>query len=125
MPLTLIFPCVLVLLRCVSCSVEELSSHKKSELHRVGVEKERKLSYCKLCRKQFTSPEQLKGHLSGKPHQELLRKRMEDQGKAFVPRNGREDKGEEGGGKRVRFAEPRGRGGDTGDGGHKKKARRE
>jgi hypothetical protein len=35
-------------------------------------EQERKMSYCRLCHKQFTSPEQLKEHLKGKGHVQKL-----------------------------------------------------
>ncbi len=61
-------------------NLDDLSTHKRTDLHRLAEEKERKVSFCRLCRKQFTSPEQLKGHLKGKPHQDLLKKRMEGGG---------------------------------------------
>ncbi|RYH13926.1 hypothetical protein EON65_34510 [archaeon] len=48
--------------------------HKQSESHVKALDLERKLSSCSLCRKRFTSPDQLKGHLDGKAHKEMLEK---------------------------------------------------
>lgn len=43
--------------------MDDLAAHKGTELHQLAEAKERRLSFCRLCRKQFTSPDQLKGHL--------------------------------------------------------------
>jgi hypothetical protein len=51
---------------------EEFLAHKASELHRQLQHEERKRSECRLCRKQFTSPDQLKEHLRGNKHKEKL-----------------------------------------------------
>jgi hypothetical protein len=51
---------------------EEFYQHRESELHQLTSQQERKMSTCKLCRKEFTSPEQLKEHLKGKGHVERL-----------------------------------------------------
>jgi hypothetical protein len=51
---------------------EEFYQHRESELHQLTSRQERKMSTCKLCRKEFTSPEQLKEHLKGKGHTERL-----------------------------------------------------
>ena len=51
---------------------QEFFGHKQSDFHKTAVEVERKASYCKLCRKQLTSPEQLKEHLTSRPHKERM-----------------------------------------------------
>lgn len=53
-------------------SVEELEAHKLTDFHAVAVRVERSRSYCKHCEKQFTSPDQLKGHIEGKAHKEKV-----------------------------------------------------
>jgi hypothetical protein len=53
---------------------QEFFGHKVNDFHRAAVEVERKASFCKLCRKQFTSPVQLKEHISSRPHKERLGK---------------------------------------------------
>jgi hypothetical protein len=53
-------------------SVEELEAHKLTDFHAVAVRLERSRSYCKHCEKQFTSPDQLKGHIEGKAHKEKV-----------------------------------------------------
>lgn len=40
-------------------SLEELEEHKLELLHQEAAKKERKISRCTLCKKQFTSPPQL------------------------------------------------------------------
>lgn len=55
-----------------SANEEEFLAHKASELHLRMQQEERKRSECRLCRKQFTSPDQLKGHLNGAKHKEKL-----------------------------------------------------
>lgn len=47
------------LLECAP-SLESLERHKQGELHQEASKKERKISTCSLCKKQFTSPPQLK-----------------------------------------------------------------
>ena len=47
-------------------------AHRQSELHFRLEQEERRRSECRLCRKQFTSPEQLKEHLKGAKHKEKL-----------------------------------------------------
>ncbi len=42
---------------------------------------ERKVSYCRMCRKQFTSPPQLREHLQGKAHKLRLETLLAKQGK--------------------------------------------
>lgn len=55
-----------------SSSMEELEAHKLTEFHAIAVKVERTRSYCKHCEKQFTSPDQLKGHIEGKAHKEKV-----------------------------------------------------
>lgn len=50
--------------------VDEFEEHQNSKLHLANIEIERKASSCQICRKQFTSPEQLKQHLVGRAHRE-------------------------------------------------------
>eukprot|EP00752_Nemacystus_decipiens_P010224 g9110.t1 len=72
-------------------SLEDLERHKEEPLHVVATKKERKVTFCNLCKKQFTSPPQLKEHLAGKAHFERLQAVMARQGKR-VP-GGREGRG--------------------------------
>lgn len=66
---------------CRFCALQSLDlpdyqHHLQTSSHQ---EKERfykKISFCHLCRKQFTSPEQLKEHKSGRAHQERLSQRQ-------------------------------------------------
>jgi hypothetical protein len=51
---------------------DDFLNHKQSSSHQRAEDIDRKASYCKLCRKQFTSPEQLKEHLQGTAHKEKL-----------------------------------------------------
>ena len=55
-----------------SSDKDEFYRHKKSEFHRLAVQMEKKATFCKLCRKQFTSIIQMKEHLSSKPHKEKM-----------------------------------------------------
>jgi hypothetical protein len=52
----------------------DFATHRTSPLHLKRVDLERKASYCKLCRKQLTSPAQMKEHLKSKPHHEKLKR---------------------------------------------------
>ena len=42
---------------------------RESEEHQIMAKLEREASYCSLCKKQFTSPNQLEEHKKGKWHQ--------------------------------------------------------
>lgn len=53
-------------------SLETFTNHKTEPFHEAAVAMERKASYCKLCRKQLTSPAQLREHLQSRPHKERL-----------------------------------------------------
>lgn len=53
-------------------SMEDLEAHKLTEFHAIAVKVERTRSFCKHCEKQFTSPDQLKGHMDGKAHKEKV-----------------------------------------------------
>jgi Zinc-finger of C2H2 type len=62
--------------RCCARQYDDLEAfqqHKTTDFHSAAVDLERKASYCKLCRKQLTSPAQLSDHLQSKPHHERLR----------------------------------------------------
>lgn len=61
-----------VVCSCQLTSVDEFESHVQTELHIAVQEKYRKLSYCKMCKKQFHSPTQLAEHNRGKSHAETL-----------------------------------------------------
>ena len=65
--------------RIESVDIESFESHKLSEMHLVAVKMEKKMSFCNLCRKQFTSPNQLREHISGNGHKEFLAKTKEKQ----------------------------------------------
>ncbi|CAM9538611.1 unnamed protein product, partial [Phaeothamnion confervicola] len=75
-------------------SFDELEGHRREPLHREAARRERRLSACKLCRKQFTSPPQLKEHLQGRAHRERLQHVLAKQGKLAALRTG-------GGGSRI------------------------
>ena len=51
---------------------DALMRHRSTESHKQKVREDRRASYCHLCKKQFTSATQLKEHLAGKRHNELL-----------------------------------------------------
>jgi hypothetical protein len=51
---------------------EDFEKHMQSTTHREKERFDRQISFCHLCRKQFTSPDQLKEHKSGKWHQSRL-----------------------------------------------------
>ena len=50
----------------------DLEVHKESREHKMTVAVEARLCSCGPCRKNFTSPEQLKEHLGGKLHRERM-----------------------------------------------------
>lgn len=96
---------------------EDFQAHKRLDFHKTAVQVEKKATYCKLCRKQLTSPVQMKEHLDSRPHREKM-----DEVKAQQrgwPMNGfRADRGGRGpGGGRGRGSfQGRGRGPGRGDG---------
>ena len=47
---------------------QQLQEHRGGAEHQAAEERDRRASYCPLCDKQFTSPEQLREHVSGKWH---------------------------------------------------------
>lgn len=51
---------------------DAFNGHKEEAFHKTAVVMERKVSFCKLCRKQLTSPAQLQEHLRSKPHKMRL-----------------------------------------------------
>lgn len=53
-------------------SLDTFNIHRESEAHKIASKIEEKMSSCKLCRKKFTSPAQLKEHLQAKPHKDRL-----------------------------------------------------
>jgi Zinc-finger of C2H2 type len=53
-------------------NLREFQAHQQTDFHITAVQVEQKLSHCKLCRKQLTSPAQLKEHLASRPHKERL-----------------------------------------------------
>lgn len=53
-------------------NLQEWEDHRATDAHKEATRLERKASYCKLCRKQLTSPLQLKEHLKSRPHRERL-----------------------------------------------------
>lgn len=63
-------------------TVEELEAHKATESHVLAYELERKLSSCSLCKKEFTSPDQLQEHIKGRMHKEKLEKVRQYQGQS-------------------------------------------
>jgi hypothetical protein len=64
-----------------SCE-QDFFEHRASEFHKLASKMEAKMSYCSLCRKQFTSPAQLKEHLDAKTHKDRLARVQESQGRA-------------------------------------------
>jgi hypothetical protein len=54
---------------------EDFERHKRSEGHREKEKFDKQISFCHLCRKQFTSPDQLKEHKMGKWHHSRLASR--------------------------------------------------
>jgi hypothetical protein len=57
--------------------LEEYNQHidPSNQSHIEQMKFHQKVCFCKVCKKQFTSPEQLKEHFSGKAHQERIEKR--------------------------------------------------
>lgn len=49
-------------------SIEDLENHRKSDAHEICCQLGEKMSFCKVCKKQFTSPHQLAEHKQGKWH---------------------------------------------------------
>jgi hypothetical protein len=62
---------------CRICSFQgtdqgELLAHRETKMHVLAARREKGLGFCKLFRKQFTSIDQLKGHVKGKQHVERI-----------------------------------------------------
>ena len=57
-----------------SKDMESFIVHKQSDYHNLATKMERNLRYCKHCDKEFTSPDQLKGHMEGKGHKEQVQR---------------------------------------------------
>jgi hypothetical protein len=57
-----------------SKDMESFIVHKRSDYHNLATKMERNLRYCKHCDKEFTSPDQLKGHMEGKGHKEQVQR---------------------------------------------------
>ena len=57
--------------------MEDLATHRSSDEHKAADERERKACFCRLCRKQFTSPAQLVEHLKGKGHKDTMLRRSD------------------------------------------------
>ena len=55
-------------------SLDDFNAHVALENHLIKSKAERKLNSCKLCKKEFTSSNQIKEHLKGKAHLETLNK---------------------------------------------------
>jgi hypothetical protein len=64
-------------------NIDDLNQHKMTELHKSAISIEQKLTFCKVCKKQFTSPDQMKEHLKGKAHVERMATLKLKQGKKF------------------------------------------
>jgi len=58
--------------RYTGIDIDDLNKHRETEVHKLAFQKERKLSFCNVCHKQFTSPAQLKEHLKGNSHHERV-----------------------------------------------------
>ena len=63
-------------------NILEFNNHRNSEEHNIAVKIELKLSYCKSCQKQLSSPAQLKEHLQARPHKERLYELKQKTGQA-------------------------------------------
>ena len=63
-------------------NILEFNTHRNSEEHNLAVKIELKLSYCKSCQKQLSSPAQLKEHLQARPHKERLYELKQKTGQA-------------------------------------------
>ena len=53
-------------------SLEAFDAHRETELHKVATKVWKDESYCKMCRSQCTSPNELEIHLKSKKHLERL-----------------------------------------------------
>lgn len=53
-------------------TLEDFKAHKRTDFHLAAVQAEKKATYCQACRKQFTSPIQMKEHLQSRPHKEKM-----------------------------------------------------
>jgi len=57
-----------------SNDMESFIFHKQSDYHNIAIKMERNMRYCKHCDKEFTSPDQLKGHIEGRAHKEQVQR---------------------------------------------------
>lgn len=84
---------------CRVCSVqskdmESFLAHKDTDFHKAAIQAERKATYCQACRKQFTSPVQMREHLESKPHHDRMAfLRSRNQGSGGGGRGGRSGRG--------------------------------
>ena len=53
-------------------SIDDYEKHIKCDFHQKAQRVERELSSCKICNKEFTSPDQLREHKEGKAHKEKM-----------------------------------------------------
>ena len=53
-------------------SIDDYEKHIKCDFHQKAQRVERELSSCKICNKEFTSPDQLREHKEGKAHKEKI-----------------------------------------------------
>jgi len=84
---------------CRVCSVqskdmESFLAHKDTDFHKAAIQAERRATYCQACRKQFTSPVQMREHLESKPHHDrMVFLRSRNQGGGGAGRGGRSGRG--------------------------------
>jgi len=62
---------------CRICSMqstneEEFYAHRKSDSHHIAARSFQKATFCKACKKQLTSPVQMREHLASRPHKEKM-----------------------------------------------------
>jgi hypothetical protein len=75
---------------CRVCAVQyanldEFRSHQSTDAHIAAADVDRKVSYCKLCRKQLTSPAQLREHLQSRPHRDRLERTKQNHRRRLHP----------------------------------------
>jgi len=56
-------------------SFADLEKHRATQEHKFQNEKLSRASYCSICKKQFTSPLQLRGHVLGKAHWDVVERK--------------------------------------------------